>query len=175
MPVDTKLWTEAQRAELIAAQADLAQEIDELADAEAARQALANAPEAIIAATRAEAAQKRAAAELAKRELVADGVYAKMCAEHGEGRVGRLITKEGSVILRPMTLAEVDAATMSAKDLKGLDVIKFGREQVKSICVYPSAEELNRLADRYVGLWGELFGVRDAISQAAREDTAGKG
>lgn len=175
MPVDTKSWTEAQRTAYIAAQTDLEHEAEALAALEAEEAARKNAPESVIAGMQAEAAQKRAALALAKRELVADGVYAKMCAEHGEGRVGRLITKEGSVILRPMTLAEVDAATMGAKDLKGLDVLKFGREQIKSIAVYPSAEELDKLADRYVGLWSELFGVRDAISQAAREDTAGKG
>ncbi|MCF1536065.1 hypothetical protein LRN78_25665, partial [Escherichia coli] len=71
--------------------------------------AAAAAPEAMIAAMRAEAAETRARRELAERERDADRIYREACATYGEERTARVRTIRGSVVLRPLTAGEVDA------------------------------------------------------------------
>ncbi len=167
-------WTPEQIAALLAAQHEVADEREALDAMEAERAEAAAKPEAMIAAVRAEAAAKRAAREMAEREREADRVYAEACAKYGEERTARVRTIRGSVVMRPMTMDEVDAATLRADSLKKMDLVKLGRAQIRALLLYPAAETLKEWTDAFPGLWGDLYAARDAIAAGVREDAEKK-
>lgn len=169
-----KGWTPEQIAAYLAAQHEAADEAAALDALEAERAEEAARPEAMIAAVRAEAATRKAARELAEREREADRVYAEACAKHGEERTARVRTIRGSVVLRPMTMDEVDAATARADSLKKMDLVKLGRSQIRALTLYPSAEMLKEWTDAFPGLWNDLYLARDAIAAGVREDAEKK-
>lgn len=169
-----KGWNPEQIAAFLAAQHEAADEEAALLAQEQEREAAAAAPEAVIAALRAEAAVKRAARELAERERKADRVYAEACVTYGEERTARVRTIRGSIILRPMTMDEVDAATLRADSLKKMDLVKLGRSQIRALTLYPPADVLKEWTDAFPGLWNDLYQARDAIAAGVREDAEKK-
>lgn len=170
-----KGWNEAQIAALLAARHEDEDEAAALAALEEERVAAATAPEAVIAATLAAAAEKRTVREMAEREREADRVYAEACARYGEERTARIRTIRGSVILRPLTATEVDAGIHRSINLKGLDLVRLGRSEVKATRLYPSAERFDAIVEEFPGLWDDLFAARTAIIEAVRAESEKKG
>lgn len=75
---------------------------------EQAKKAAADDPAVKLAEAKLAAAREERAAELAEHELRTDAVYRDACLERGEERVARIVTRDGSIVIRAETELEHD-------------------------------------------------------------------
>jgi len=174
-------WTPEQRADYEAAVDELATEERKLAKAEADKQAAAESPAAKIAAQRTKLADIKRAREAAETEAADDAMWASLCEKHGEGRLRRIYTEMGSIILRGMTEQESTAVDLRAQSVtasaleKGdeqralRDTVKIYQEAISTkAALHPKPEKIKEITASYPGLWMDLYAARDELNRGRR-------
>lgn len=183
MKIDTSAWTEAQKAEYQKRTAALEDAKSKTEIAKAMHQAELLSPDGVLAILAAEqyaeelAASKEAhAMAVAVAERAADVIYRKAASQYGDSRVARVFAHEGSVIIRPSTMATMDDLAMRLSTLESdQDRAKVVREDLAECVIYPSREKFNDMVEKWPGLWQPLFAARDAIAGNERERVEKKG
>lgn len=171
-------WDAAAVSDFMAATTELETEVTRLAEAVEDARAEAESPAAVIAETRAALAKRRAERLALERDRAEDIIFAELAKEYGgEHRVGRVRTREGSIMIRPMTSAESDALALrcSNPQLSEIDKAKLYRDSTVGLVRHPSRAKLDELTNTYVTLWGPIYEARDAISNGLAETVAKKG
>lgn len=142
--------------------------------ADKARQDAADSPEAKLAEARLALAREKRAADLAEHEAKADAVYRKACAERGEEQVMRILTREGSIVIRAQTEMEEDAAEDRAKAHLAAPGDKAlasrnadtARQLGFRDTVLTDLGHFDRIVARHHRLWPVLWGARNALVDA---------
>lgn len=174
--VDMDGWTPEQIKAYEDAAAALAAEHAAADAARTARERAESSPEALAEKLREQAAAARAERERAEREAADDAAYRKACKEHGEKRVMRVKTVEGSVILRAMSAREWEDYCDRVAGLESQDDIqKVARQSVLDTLVYPDRNRTLAILDLLPGLWVSLYGARDQLVTGVEEVVRGKG
>ena len=135
-------------------------------------QALAFAPARIVEAKVQALAETRALRIAVARDLDEDAIYAKAVADYGgAARVERMRTPEGSIILRPLTVTEVDkiAARAGADGMTLADTTILYRGQLAASVVHPARPRFEQLVELYPGLWATLIAARDRLISGSLE------
>lgn len=135
------------------------------------------APSAILASKRAELAEVRAQRVARERDADEDAVFAAASKAHGgDHRVFRLRTCEGSIILRPETLAELDrvGVRITAEGIKPAEVVAISRDSLAATVVHPPRARLDAILALYPGLWTALYDARRALTSGLVEDAEKK-
>lgn len=116
-------------------------------------------------------------AELARmeREEVDAKAWRDALAKYGKGRVARIQTPDGLVILRTMTLQEQDANGHRVAALDD-DVQRtmIARDATLDTVVHPSKESVRNITTRFPGLWVRMYAARDALAVGEADELAGK-
>lgn len=166
--IDISEWSDADKKSLRAACAAKAEADAALMTAQAARDAAESSPAAVIRKMQAEA-------DAAQRELADDAEFEKAETQYGRGRVARLRTVEGSILLRAMTLEETDKAEARAAALQApAERTTVHREALLDLVVYPSVAEVRKRVQKYPALWSILYVARDRLITGVEEEHEGK-
>lgn len=110
-----------------------------------------------------------------EREEADEAAWQSALVKHGKGRVGRIRTVEGSIIVRTLTLAESDASGHrigAAQDSATKTMI--GRECTLDVVVYPARDRVRAMCEARPLLWMKLYEVRDALALGEEDALAGK-
>jgi hypothetical protein len=179
-------WSPEARAAWEAAAEELVAEERRLAKLEADAQAAGESPEAKLAAQRQRLAEAKRTREAAEVEAADAKAFAELAEKHG-GRVRRIYTEAGSVILRAMTEAEVEAvearargvaaAALDAGDDKRAeaDTVKAYREGIfTKALAHPTADKARAILAAFPGAWLDVYSARDELNRGRRE-ALGKG
>lgn len=110
-----------------------------------------------------------------QREEADETAWADARAKYGKGRVGRLDTSEGAIILRVMSLAEQDrsGARITAMP-EGIERAVVVRECTLDTVVYPARARVSEITSMYPGLWVRIFELREQLSVGEAERIEGK-
>lgn len=169
-------WSPEQVKAYESAAAALAAEQGMLVDAQAARERAAASPEAMAEQLREQTAAARAARERAARDAEDDDAYRKACKTHGEKRVMRVRTVEGSVVLRAMgATAWEEYSDRIAGFENQSDVLKLSRSVTLDTIVYPPRERVLAMVELLPRLWTHLYAARDELVTGVEEVIRGKG
>jgi hypothetical protein len=170
-------WTSEAQAEFLEAQAELDAELAFEAEAKAAQEAHDADPSTAIEAMRATVRAKREARELAERTRADDAVFASLEEKHGKGRVGRVETVDGAILMRPETEMEMDAAMIraGAEGMSVLDQEKTLRAAILATIEHPARGKVERTLSTYPLLWGAVVKERDRLISGVREAVQKKG
>jgi hypothetical protein len=170
-------WSAEAQADWLEAQAELERELAIETEARAAEEAREADPHTLIEAMRETTRQKREARELAERTRADDAVAHTLEEKHGKGRVGRVETVEGAILMRPATETEMDAAALRAsKDgLSALDQEKIFRSAILATVEHPARSKVDATMARYPGLWPKVIAERDRLISGVRSDLEKKG
>ena len=179
-------WGPEDRAAHQGLTEELAAEERRLAKLEGDAKASADSPAAKLAAQRAKLAETKRAREAAEREAADEKAWAELEEKHN-GRLARIYTEGGSIILRGMTekevaliQARVDGLVESALDAKdpkraAADSIKGYQEGVfRSALVHPDVEKARAILSTFPGAWNDVYAARDLLNRGRRE-ALGKG
>lgn len=169
-------WSAEAQADWLEAQGELECELAiEAADVHAA-EVLAADPRTLIEAMRETTRQKREARELAERTRADDAVFFSLEEKHGKGRVGRVETVDGAILMRPATETEMDAAALRAsKDgLSALDQEKIFRSAILATVEHPARSKVDATMSRYPGLWPKVIKERDQLISGVRAEVEKK-
>lgn len=171
--IDTKDWSDADRAALAALERELLEE-QEAADA---RELAAQSPAAIIAEKKAELGARKEARQVAERDAAEDIIFEKLCSENGgPSRMARVRTLKGSVMLRAMTLREVDTASAASEGVSSAtDKVRVHRRYLADTVKHPPEARFRELIEEFPGLWAELYEARDALISGVQKAAEGKG
>lgn len=125
--------------------------------------------------------QLRAAEEeLARleREEADERAWAESLAKHGKGKVARVPTRRGAIILRARGGAQMDADAAriaSAKETGGAAAVTaVARECLLDQVEYPSKDAVRKMLEEMPGHWSSMYSARDALDFGEAEDLAGK-
>ena len=169
--IDVAGWPAEKRAALEAAEAELRHEEQRLAAIAEEARAAAASPDAIIAARAEELKRKREERIKAEREVEEEAIYRAMCAKHGEKRVARVRTHEGSIMFRASSPKEIEALAVRVRGLKtDTDREKVGQAALRATVEHPSPAAFDALVARYPGVWPYLYLARDAIESGLAEE-----
>jgi hypothetical protein len=179
-------WSPEARAAWEAAAEELVSEERRLAKLEADERTEAESSEAKLAAQRQRLAEAKRAREAAEVEAADAKVWAALSEKHA-GRVRRIYTEGGSIILRAMTEAEVEAvearargvaaAALEAGDDKRAeaDAMKAYREGIfTKALAHPTADRARAILAAFPGAWLDVYAARDELNRGRRE-ALGKG
>ncbi|AUX33160.1 MULTISPECIES: hypothetical protein [Sorangium] len=173
---DMKGWTPEQIKAYEEAAAALAAEESAIAEASARQEREAASPEALAEKLREQAAAAREARARAARDAADDAAYRKACKEHGERRVARTRTVEGSVIQRAMTRQEHEEFSDRIAGLESeADILKVARAATLDTVVHPPRPRMLEILERYPRLWVHLYAARDELITGVEEAARGKG
>lgn len=166
--IDVTGWSDAQKDALRAVLREKEQAAAELDTIEAARAALAAAPDEQVR-------QLQAEAERLRREAAEARLFEEAEAKHGRGRVAMVRTVEGAIIHRALTLAETDATELRAAALtNGAERNAVHRDLLLASILHPARSEVMQRTERYPALWEILYASRDRLITGVEEDIAGK-
>lgn len=149
---------EARKADLAAARAT-----------RAAAESLPPSPEDVLR------SEEEALARM-EREEADEQAWRAALAKHGKGRVVRIPTPGGIIILRARTGAQVDAdaARIGGVQNAGGDVITVARDCLMGQTVHPTLERAGTILEVTPGFWTTLYQARDALDFGQAEDFMGK-
>ena len=160
---------EAMRARF----AQIAEREAQLTAAAATREAAAKlppSPEQLLAeAEEALAKEQRTEADAAAWEAAR--------AKYGKGRVGKIPTVDGAIIMRVPTIAEKDAAGIRLEGVPEGQVgtrVAVAREASLDLVIHPSRDVARALCDRWPGVWMKLYELRDALCSGEEDALVGK-
>jgi len=166
---------EAQLAAMPKAIADQMRKLDEkraaIEAAKKTREAAALLPQGPDALLKAE---QEALKKLERDE--ADAVaWIGALGKYGKGRVGKLTTSEGMIILRVMTEAELDAGAARVGPLQGnAQVTIVYRELALDQVVHPTRDRVREMCAARPGIWNQIYQLRDALADGDEAALEGK-
>lgn len=142
----------------------------QLAAAAATRAAAAALPPSAAALL---AAEEEALAKEAEREA-GEKAWADALAKHGRGRVGRIATVDGAIVMRVATGAENDAnVNRIGSAPEGLRT-SVAKECTLDGVVYPSSARAREICERWPGVWLKMYELRDALMSGEEDALTGK-
>lgn len=110
-----------------------------------------------------------------EREEADEKAWRELRAKHGKGKVARIPTPLGDIILRARTMAEADS------DHKRIVAAREGgvsetvaRETILEKVVYPTQDKARKILECAHGYWVDIINARDALDRMECEDLAGK-
>jgi chromosome segregation ATPase len=173
--IDVGGWPADKRAELERAEAELRHEEQRLAALAEEQRAAKESPDAVIAARVEELRKAREKRQAAEREAEEEAIYKALCLKHGEKRVARVRTHDGSVMFHASSPKEIDALAARVRGLKtDADREKAGQSALRATVDHPSPREFDDRVAKYPGLWPYLYLARDAIESGLAEETEKK-
>ncbi|XXX73879.1 hypothetical protein WMF30_40155 [Sorangium sp. So ce134] len=173
---DMKGWTPEQIKAYEEAEAALAAEESAIAEARARQEREAASPEALADKLREQAAEAREARARAERDAEDDAAYRKACKEHGEKRVMRIRTVEGSVIQRAMSAREWEDFSDRISGLESQeDIKKVGQQATLDTVVHPPRPRVLQMVEQLPRLWVHMYTARDELVTGVEEVIRGKG
>lgn len=110
-----------------------------------------------------------------EREEADERAWRAALAKYGKGRVARVHTPAGIIIMRAMTLAEQDAngARIASLD-DDMQRTIVAREVTLDAVVHPAKDAARDVTTRFPGLWVRLYAARDALSVGEVDALTGK-
>ena len=95
--------------------------------------------------------------------------------KYGKGRVVRIQTPDGLLVMRAMTLQEQDAGAVRIGGIED-DMQRqiAAREVTLDYVVHPAREKAAATTTRYPGLWVRLYAARDALAVGEADSLSGK-
>lgn len=96
-------------------------------------------------------------------------------AKYGKGRVARIQTPGGMIIMRAMSLQEQDrggARVAGIEDDMQRQIV--AREVTLDYVVHPARETAEALTSRFPGLWLRVYAARDALAVGEADSLSGK-
>lgn len=169
--VDVTSFTTGERDQYLAAMNALESEtkaIEDLASAEVARVSSAAfiIEKTLLAKERAEEVRKNL-----ERATVDDMKYRELRTKHGRGRVGKLDTKGGMVVLRAPSDKEATEHGLEVTNCdNAADREALARQYLVRLCEHPSKEKILDIAGKWPGLWADLNGLQDRLMSARAGD-----
>ena len=171
-------WTATEIADFNEAMAELTTETDRLAEVKHEVRVEAESPAVVIASARADLASRRQERLDIERDRVEDGIFDDLAKEYGGAhRVGRIRTREGSIMLRPMTAQEADVVAIRCANaqLSVTDKGKIHNDAQLALVRHPARPKLDELLGRYITLWGSIYEASDKLSNGLAEEASKKG
>ncbi len=110
-----------------------------------------------------------------EREEADEKAWLAALAKHGKGRVARVTTPDGIIVLRCMTLSEQDecGARLDGLDNQG-QRLTVSREMTLDTVVYPARDVVRDRTSKYPGVWTRLYAARDALAVGEVDTIMGK-
>lgn len=110
-----------------------------------------------------------------QRDEADESAWSAALQKYGKGRVGRIRTLDGAIVLRATTAIEYDETgrRVSAFDdaARRSAVVK---EAAIDGAVHPSKDVLRAILDKYPALWNRMYELRDALMEGVENELLGK-
>jgi hypothetical protein len=170
-------WDGSATGDFLAAMLELETELGRLAEVREEVRAEAESPTAVIANTRAALAARRQERIALERDREEDAIFDALIKEYGgEHRVARIRTREGSIMLRPMTSQESDLVATRCSNPQLTEIAKAAlhKDATVQLVRHPSRAKFDEIMGLYISLWGKIYDARDAVSSGIAEEASKK-
>lgn len=109
-----------------------------------------------------------------QREECDEVAWAEALAKHGKGRVARVETPDGCIIMRTVTLREQDMFVERLAGVSGSGRLTVAREYTLDTVEYPPREKVRAVTDKFPGIWEHLYAARNALADGEVARISGK-
>jgi len=119
------------------------------------------------------AAEEEALAKEAAREA-GEKAWTDALAKYGKGRVGRIATVDGLVVMRVATGAENDTNVNRIGSAPEGMRTAIAKECTLDGVVYPTRDRAREICERWPGVWLKMYELRDALMSGEESALTGK-
>lgn len=94
--------------------------------------------------------------------------------KYGKKRIAHVSTADGTIVMRPATSAECDQLAYRIDGEPAQVQTKFLREHAADLIVHPNREDFEAIMEKFPGLWGTVFQMREALINGSEAEVAKK-